>query len=423
MAISNHVSGFSAKINGFHFNDNALTGTYPVITIPVLGTIYSGDASQGVCDGLAFAALDLFLHNPCLAPPPDTTGPAANTPLFNYLTKRETDAFLAGNLSNFWKAFQWIHTSDHDTGIFPLVTRGLAWRTVTDEWPAIKADIDAGKPSPVWAVTTPACPITNLPQTAKALANHHQVLVYGYTLDDAKNLTLNIYEPQDHDNDSHTIAFNIANPAHTTIFVAPSISWATVRGLFRSHYEYCDPSAIADGPIGATVSGMVTDATTGKAVPGATVTARGAAPAAVTTDPAGRYAFGKLPVGPYDVSVTAMGYAAQRTGISITAGTNVTANFTLAPDPTTGPGIIEGTVSEEDTTGKERPSSGASVSVGTVASTTTNAKGYYKVSNVPAGACRITATKTGYPSKTVTTTVVAQKTVTVDILLVKTDSH
>jgi hypothetical protein len=54
--------------------------------------------------------------------------------------------------------------------------------------------------------------------------------------------------------------------------------------------------------VGATATGTVTDASSKKPLTEATLTARGVAPAAVTTDPAGHYVLGKLPVGPYDLA-------------------------------------------------------------------------------------------------------------------------
>lgn len=250
MSASKRVPGFSSKTNGFHF-DNHFTPpcSYPSITLPVVGTIYSGDASKGICDGFAFSALDLFLYGPPLTPPTDTKPPAQGTTLFNYMTGRENDAWFSTGLANFWKGFQWIHTPSHDTGFDTpfgrvVTQRGLSWNTATEEWPAIKRDIDAGQPSPIWLVTTPGCPVTNLPQTIQALTNHHQVLAYGYTLDDANNLTLNIYDPQAPGSDTATIVLNLSNSEHTIDIKVPTVTWATVRGFFRSSYDHHDATSI-----------------------------------------------------------------------------------------------------------------------------------------------------------------------------------
>lgn len=248
MLMTSRIPGFSAKTCAFHFDNRFPAGTsYPVINLPVVGTI-TNDASKGICDGFSFAVLDLYLHCPRLTPSSDTTAPGASSNLFKYIAQRENDAWFANGLSNFWKGFQWIHTPDHDTGFDILsehivTQRGLAWKTIKEEWPLIKEDIDSGRPSPLWLVTPPSCPETNIPQTILALTNHHQVLAFGYTIDDAQTLTINIYDPQIHDSDTNTITLNIAVPEHTTSISVPSVG-AKVRGFFRSYYEFHDASSI-----------------------------------------------------------------------------------------------------------------------------------------------------------------------------------
>jgi hypothetical protein len=171
MSISSEIPGFSAKTCAFHFNNSFPSGTtYPVINLPVVGTI-TNDASKGICDGFTFAVLDLYLHCSRLSPPSDTTAPGADSTLFKYIAQRENDAWFGNNLTNFWKAFQWINTPDHDTGFdtpfgHVVTQRGLAWKTIKEEWPLIEADIDAGRPSPLWLVTAAS-------DTVQALTNHH----------------------------------------------------------------------------------------------------------------------------------------------------------------------------------------------------------------------------------------------------------
>lgn len=74
-------------------------------------------------------------------------------------------------------------------------------------------------------------------------------LVYGYNLDNAGNLTLQVYDPNDNSNDNSTISLNISVPAHTNTISAPGIEAAiadpaTIRGLFRAAYNYTNPSAL-----------------------------------------------------------------------------------------------------------------------------------------------------------------------------------
>lgn len=248
---SNQVAGFSPEANGFHFNNMFPLGTtYPAITLPVAGTIYTADAYEGICDGFVLATLDMYLHDPPLTPPLDATPPADGTELFTYLSEREVDCWLADGSRNAWKALSWTHTPSQDT-VFEtpfgpvLFARGVGWRTAAEEWPRVKADIDAGRPSPLWLVTMPPCPGLDLQRTIKALIDHHQVLAYGYSLDDSANLTLNIYDPNVHDSESPVVTLNISDPGDGVDIAVPSMPWATVRGFFRSGYDLQDARAIA----------------------------------------------------------------------------------------------------------------------------------------------------------------------------------
>jgi hypothetical protein len=87
-------------------------------------------------------------------------------------------------------------------------------------------------------------------------------------------------------------------------------------------------SAFSSGPRG-TVAGTVTDASTGKPVAGATVSADGFT---THTDAQGSYSI-RLPVGDDELSVTDFGYTTGGSGISVTDGGSVTADIALKPIP------------------------------------------------------------------------------------------
>ena len=90
------VPEFLPSQSGFHFSNDWDPGTtYPVVTLPVVGTIVSGDAGNGLCGGFVLAALDLFCHTPRLLPPPNTNQdrPANGSTIFNYITGRLIDSF------------------------------------------------------------------------------------------------------------------------------------------------------------------------------------------------------------------------------------------------------------------------------------------------------------------------------------------
>ncbi|MEU2422720.1 carboxypeptidase regulatory-like domain-containing protein [Streptomyces sp. NPDC007851] len=89
-------------------------------------------------------------------------------------------------------------------------------------------------------------------------------------------------------------------------------------------------AAFRSGPHGK-LSGTVTDDSTGKPVAGATVTTQGGGTAHTAAD--GTYSL-VLPVGSYDITVEAYGYATgTASGVSLGDGSTLTKNFALTPVP------------------------------------------------------------------------------------------
>ena len=249
MSAANSVKNFRPSKNGFHFSNSYPSGTaYPAVTLPLLGTIVSGDAGNGLCGGFAFAARDIFqIHQ---VPPPGSSLPPAGGPLFNYLSSRLLQSFGSSPIyDNAAKVIQWIQTPSHDVTI-SFYGSGLGDRMVKDEWPKIKADIDAGNPSPLNLVMGPECGAGDIPGIIAALHHCHQVLAYAYSLDNQNNLTLTVYDCNNPDNDNVTIEMNIGDPSHTISINAPLVMSAlgeasnNMRGVFRSDYEFRDPTSI-----------------------------------------------------------------------------------------------------------------------------------------------------------------------------------
>ena len=244
--LANRVPGFLPSISGLHFPNAYPPGTLfgPSINLPVVGTISPFDAGNGICGGFVFTVLDLFLHNPRVQPPASTAMPAAGSPQFNYLTFRLLESFGSfPTFDNASKCIQWIQTPGHDVAI-SFFGAGLGRRMVETEWPAIKADIDAGRPSPLYMVMSPECGVGDVSGIATALKNSHQVAAYAYALD-VHNLTLSVYDCDQPDNDASIIRMNIADPAHTISITAthPLPGGVTVRGIFRAEYSPKEPGA------------------------------------------------------------------------------------------------------------------------------------------------------------------------------------
>jgi hypothetical protein len=259
---SARVPGFTPSTSGFRFS-NSFPAGIPVVTIPIPGTgatIPLGDASNGVCGGMVYGALDLFLAQPRLRVPPDTTPPAGGTPLTNYILARLMDSFALpfGPASNVARYIDFMSTLDHDTWL----SHGIPWIIANNEWPKIKQDIDAGRPSPLGLVSGSWVWPTNISAKIKMLGHCHQVLAYGYDLDDAANLTLLVYDPNDPYDPNHpgaddsTISMNIGNPTHTTPISTPRITDhiagnVTFRAFFRHEFyaPVAPPAGVSPGPL------------------------------------------------------------------------------------------------------------------------------------------------------------------------------
>jgi hypothetical protein len=232
MSIAIRVPGFLPTINGLHFTNSWPPGMADY-TFSVLGqTIRIGDASNGLCGGMVYTVKDLFETR--LLPPADTALPGEGSPLFNYIVARLTHSFDEDDVNQY---LSWIQMSDHDTAL----AHGLAWHEITEEWPKIKEDLDAGVLSPLGLVHGQEPPTIGFFTGMQDLGGCHQVLAWGYDLD-GSSLTIHIYDPNGM-GDEETLTLDIGNPTHTTPITVSSKkdSPGFYRGFFRTHYTYRDP--------------------------------------------------------------------------------------------------------------------------------------------------------------------------------------
>ncbi len=219
---SNRVSGFKPSTSGLHFANRFPREPILGIPLPPFGNIPIGDAARGLCGGMAFTARDL--KEAGLAPPPQTDTPAPTSPLYKHLIRRLFDSFdlPKGPI----KYYEWMNLADNNTWL----ARGVAWRTIQEEWPVVKAELDEGKPSPLGLVRVRSANPLHMGQ-------NHQALAYGYDLDEtAATLTIYLYDPNHPDQDDVTLSLNLGRPAY-----AAAITYSTgepVRGFFHTPYRY-----------------------------------------------------------------------------------------------------------------------------------------------------------------------------------------
>ena len=140
-------------------------------------------------------------------------------------------------------------------------------------------------------------------------------------------------------------------------------------------------AAVDQAPRGPTgiLTGTVTNSADGTPIAGATVNAVGPANRATTTNATGGYSL-TLPIGTYDVSARAFGFATSTATVEIMEGATTTQDFALTPAPSH---AVSGHV--HDTAGN--PLANATVKIlGTpIPEATTDATGAYSFASVPEG--------------------------------------
>lgn len=226
--------GFLPSTHGFRFPNRFPRVPVRRIGIPGIVSVPIGDASNGLCGGMAFAARDyLEARRP---PPQDHSPPDEDTPLFRYLVDRLFDSFdLPLGPGRYLELMNPV-LPDGDgilsrVGIAP---RSRARRMITEQWPAIRADIDGGHPSALGLVRVKSW-------NAVDLKLNHQVLAYGYRLEGGL-LTLRVYDPNRPRDDDITLSLRITDPGGPAP-VQSTLPGRPVLSFFRVPYRVSAPPA------------------------------------------------------------------------------------------------------------------------------------------------------------------------------------
>ncbi len=233
MAASAHIPDFAPSANALRFTNSFAPEPDVQINLGRAGTVGIGDASRGLCGGMVFCVRDLFDAH--LPPPPETVPPRRDNPLFGYLVRRLIDSF---NLPlGVVQYYRWMATPGHDTGIGSLIRHGVSRMTINDNWPQVRADIDAGRPSPLGLVTVASL-------NPGDLGKNHQVLAYAYEISDAAELTLSVYDPNSGADDGVRLSLTLRNPARETPITHNIDIGEPVRGFFRVRYRPADVASV-----------------------------------------------------------------------------------------------------------------------------------------------------------------------------------
>jgi len=227
------VPGFLPSRNGLRFANAWPSEPAVEVSVPGVGTVGIGNAGNGLCGGMVFTVRDVFQAG---LPPLEDPRPPQGSPLFAYIVRRLIASFdIPGGVL---KYYEWMNTADSDVDLCMVTRRGVAWRTIRQEWPLVRKDLDEGLPCPLGLVTVRSV-------NPMELGRNHQVLAYGYELA-GEQLTLRVYDPNTEPalGDGVFLRLRTDHPAtpapieHNVGITEP------VRGFFRVRYTYRDPSAL-----------------------------------------------------------------------------------------------------------------------------------------------------------------------------------
>ncbi|MBI3746081.1 MAG: hypothetical protein HY264_06075 [Chloroflexi bacterium] len=203
------LPGFLPSTSGFRFANRWPAGPVFELHLPYL-RIGIGEAADGLCGGMCFAAADRFLR--AEAVPQASEPPAAGTPLFREIARRQLDSLELGRVpARFWWAAARVAAGRWSA------------RDQVREWRALAADLDAGRPAMAGLVRVAG--IDPLGLTAD-----HQVIGFAYEAS-ARNAMLRIYDPNHPRDDEVRVELSIGGEDSTERGpTGPAVSLAQSSG-------------------------------------------------------------------------------------------------------------------------------------------------------------------------------------------------
>ena len=228
---ANAVPGFHPSVHGLPFRNAFPPG--PTLRLGPFDSrmVGIGDASAGLCGGMALTARDLYEAG-LRAPAGDGTPPANGSPRFRALVRRQV------------QSLEWMRVPLRylDLAAFrPDPPVALARRlrrepprveALIREWPRIRAEIDAGHPSVVGLIRVAG-------RSPWGLTQNHQVLAWAWeALDD--RITIRVYDPNHPGRDDVELRIELGEagpgtPWRDRIRIAQSTG-EPLLGFFRQPY-------------------------------------------------------------------------------------------------------------------------------------------------------------------------------------------
>ena len=169
----------------------------------------------GLCGGMSWAALDLYLAG--TAVPTQSTIPGQGTELFSRLVGRQADSLGRSELLR--RVLTWQLLPDS----------GQWWRFWLDnagklvehrEWPQLRGSLDDGHPQSLCLIRS---------RGVGGIANNHQVVAIGYEIAAGGRVKIDLYDPN-HPGMSPVVAFEPGGPSNR--INARQSTGEPVRGFF-----------------------------------------------------------------------------------------------------------------------------------------------------------------------------------------------
>ena len=223
------MPGFLPSIHGLCFANAFPPG--PTLTFGGFDPRWLGfgDASAGLCGGMALTARDLYEAG--LVAPVDRVQPPNGSPRFCALVRRQVESLDWFRVPLRYLDLQALRP-DPPTGLAARLGREPPRvAAVLREWPRIRAEIDTGHPAVIGLIRVAGA-------SPWALTRNHQVLAYAYEMDDG-SLALRVYDPNHPGDDTVelriTISPGVGVPWRERIVLRQSTG-EPLLGFFRQPY-------------------------------------------------------------------------------------------------------------------------------------------------------------------------------------------
>jgi hypothetical protein len=223
------VGLFRPSTHGLHFVNSFDSMPHIVIPFPT-GPLAIGDAANGMCGGMVYAVRDYFEAG--LPIPSQTTAPGSNSFLYTYLTIRLYDSFdiPVGPI----RYLNLMSPGMYDGGV---THPGRFYFMVTEEWPLVKANLDAGILSPLGLIRV-------ITPDMLEMGKNHQALAYGYT-SSGTVVRIYLYDPNHPDDDNVVLQFDAADPYSPSdvTYTSSTVSQPSEQtfSFFRTNYRFVSP--------------------------------------------------------------------------------------------------------------------------------------------------------------------------------------